>query len=410
MLPIPRGRISHTISDEVRWLLKAATSTLTDTAKVTDAEKSFATYVGRAHCVVFPYARTAIWSILKSLDLPVGSKVLLPPLTIKPILDVVIHLGLDPIFVDIDQYSACFDETCLVKALEERPSVAILTYLFGRIPDVERLTSLLRSRNVFIIEDFSQCLNGEFDGKKIGTYGDVSVYSASSIKTFDTFGGGFALTDSDEVAQILRRYEADLIEPSRKLLLKTILRNLGRNLASSRVVFSTVTFWLLQIFAVWNVSSIGKFTGRRSQEPLGSLPSEWFVRYSSIQAMVALHELPRVTSRDQMRISKVDLLRSLLNFKNELEEDSRRHHIYWQYVIVVKNFKDARRNLAHYGIDCATTSLVLLTNLPKYPNQKPTPVATRLYTSGVYLPCFHQLRESEVRRIAKAFNRIGDDR
>jgi dTDP-4-amino-4,6-dideoxygalactose transaminase len=50
--------------------------------------------------------------------------------------------------------------------------------------------------------------------------------------------------------------------------------------------------------------------------------------------------------------------------------------------------------------------LVLLTDLPKYPGQIDAPAARRLYERGVYMPCYHQLTESETHRIAAALHGI----
>jgi perosamine synthetase len=402
LLPLSRGRISHTVLSECGWFLRALASPLTDFKTVTKAEESFASYVGRQQCIVFPFARTAIWSTLKAQNLPRGSRIVLPPLTIKPILDVVVHMGYEPLFVDINPDTACFDEQNLRMAMTEKPAVAILTYLFGLVPDVGRLMQILREHNVFVIEDFSQCLNGEFDGQRIGTFGDVSVYSASSVKTLDTFGGGFALTDSQMIAKELRRYQAQLTAPKRVDLLQSIARNLLRNLASTRVVFATLTFWALQFVARRSPTLIGRFTGARSTEPLSDLPAAWFRQYTSVQAAVALRELPRVRSRDEKRVSQMEAIAASAHHLKRPRGQDGQKHVYWQFILYVDNFASAREHFAKLFIDCATTSLVLLTDLPKYPGQVETPVGRRLYELGVYLPCYHQLKDSESRRISAA--------
>jgi perosamine synthetase len=258
--PIARGRVAHTLLEDIRWLLAACFGRMHDGTVVAQAEASFAAHVGREHCLVFPFARTAIHMTLRSLGLQPGDRVLLPPMTIKSILDVVLDLDLEPVFVDIDPATASFDSGELSRALEQRPKVAILTYLFGLVPDLDELMGRLTDAEVFVIEDFSQCLNGRWRDRAIGTFGDVSVYSASSIKTFDTFGGGFLVTDD---------------------------------------------------------------AGRAA-------------------------------------------------------------------------------TLASRGVDCATTSLVLISDLKAYPYQGATPNGARLYRSGMYLPCYHQLREAEADRIAAA--------
>lgn len=405
-LPISRGRISHTLISEIGWLLRAFVTPLSKTETISKAESAFATYVGRKNCVVFPFARTAIWSTLKILNLPPGSRVVMPPLTIKPILDVVVHMGYEPLFVDIDPKTACFDEQKLLAAMPRKPAVAILTYLFGLVPDVARLTEILREHDVFVIEDFSQCLNGEFEGVKIGTFGDVSVYSASSVKTFDTFGGGFALTDNETLAAGLRKIQLQLEAPKRRDLLQSIIRNLIRNLASTRLVFATFTFWFLRVAARRSERAVGRFTGARSTEPLGELPTAWFRRYTAVQASVALRELPQVEKRDSKRVDRIAHLVSGAGLLDRPVGAEGQKHVYWQFIVYVDDFLEARERLAKFAVDCATTSLVLLTDLPKYPGQIDAPAARRLYERGIYMPCYHQLTESETHRISTALHGI----
>lgn len=406
MLPVSRGRISHSLISECGWLLRGLVGPLTAPKIIANAEFAFATYVGRRNCIVFPFARTAIWSTLKALDLPPGSRVVLPPLTIKPILDVVVHLGYEPLFVDINPDTVCFDEQKLLDVMPQKPAVAILTYLFGLVPEVSKLTQILRDHEVFIIEDFSQCLNGEFQGQRIGTFGDVSVYSASSVKTFDTFGGGFALTDNEKIAMELRRKQLQLAAPRRSDLVQSIVRNLVRNLASTRLVFVVFTFWLLRLASRRSQQSMGRFTGARSTEPLNQLPMAWFRRYTAVQAAVALRELPRVQKRDAQRVAQVESIVSQVNHVDRPSGNDGQKHVYWQFIVYVDDFVFAREHLAKSLVDCATTSLVLLTDLPKYPGQIETPTARRLYERGVYLPCYHQLRDSESHQVARALKSL----
>lgn len=406
MTPISRGRISHPIISEIGWLLRALVSRLDDPIQVKEAENAFANYVKRKHCTVFPFARTAIWATLRSLNLPMGSRVLLPPLTIKPILDVVIHLGMTPVFVDVDPETACFEETRLMESLKQNPKVAILTYLFGLVPNVGQIVKTLKEQDVYIIEDFSQCLNGEFNGKRIGTFGDVSIYSASSVKTLDTFGGGFAVTDNEVTAHALTRIQASLDKPVRFDLLKSVMRNLFRNIASNRIVFSLITFRLLNLLSRFSTNSLGRFTGRRSTEPLEQLPDAWFRKYTSLQARVAMSEIPRVLRKDQMRIGRIQKIVSSVKNVARPTGDFGQRHVYWQFIIYVNDFNSARQHFLGSRIDCATTSLVLLTDLPKYPGQVDTPNAKRIFELGVYLPCYHQLRDAEATRIAESLNAL----
>ena len=405
-LPISRGRISHTLFEDLVWLVRSVFSKINDSQTVTRFETTFAKYVGRKHCIVFPFARTGIHAVLKNLDLPEGSVVLMPPITIKPILDVVLDLKLVPVFVDIDQSTVCFSESALTDALKSSPRVEILTYLFGIVPDVEALCKTLRNAGVFIIEDFSQCLNGKFRGDQIGSFGDVSVYSASSVKTLDTYGGGFIFTDDDKMAKSLGDSQRELSKPSRSRLIKKVQTDLIRNFASQPIVFALLTFPVLRFLTWRGGSKLTKFTGDRDQQPLPSLPAEWFESYTSIQAKVGLQQLKQMEEKDTKRKSAINQINSSHNFKDRPIGKDGGENVFWQYIVYADNFPEFQKQLTSRGVDCATTSLVKISGLESYPFQGVTPNADRLYSNGVYLPCYHQLTKTEISRIANALSEL----
>ena len=405
-LPISRGRISHTLFEDLVWLVRSVFSKINDSQTVTRFETTFAKYVGRKHCIVFPFARTGIHAVLKNLDLPEGSVVLMPPITIKPILDVVLDLKLVPVFVDIDQSTVCFSESALTDALKSSPRVAILTYLFGIVPDVEALCKTLRNAGVFIIEDFSQCLNGKFRGDQIGSFGDVSVYSASSVKTLDTYGGGFVFTDDDKMAKRLGDSQRELSKPSRSRLIKKVQTDLIRNFASQPIVFALLTFPVLRFLTWRGGSKLTKFTGDRDQQPLPSLPAEWFESYTSIQAEVGLQQLKQMEEKDTKRKSAINQINSSHNFKDRPIGKDGGENVFWQYIVYADNFPEFQKQLTSRGVDCATTSLVKISGLESYPFQGVTPNADRLYSNGVYLPCYHQLTKTQISRISNALSEL----
>ncbi|MHC8440578.1 MAG: DegT/DnrJ/EryC1/StrS family aminotransferase [Candidatus Eutrophobiaceae bacterium] len=133
---VPRGVICHTIGDSIRYLFQSLFSSLSDESRIAEFEKAFASYCGRKHCVAFPFARTAIHAALQSLSLPRGSKIILPPITIKGIVDAVVDLGLIPVYVDLDLETACFRQDSLRAALDSSVKAAIITPLFGLVPDL----------------------------------------------------------------------------------------------------------------------------------------------------------------------------------------------------------------------------------------------------------------------------------
>ena len=100
-MAIPRTIVYHPIWFDVRnWFRTFRLGSITPAeaeARVRDFEDRFSEYYGVQDTIAFPFARTALYASLKSQDFEKGSEVLMPPITIKPMMDVVISLGLKPV-------------------------------------------------------------------------------------------------------------------------------------------------------------------------------------------------------------------------------------------------------------------------------------------------------------------------
>jgi len=397
---IPRGVIYHSVIQSVCYLARAFWMTLGDVGKVREFEAAFARYCERRHCVAFPFARTAIYSVLKSLKLPKGSEVIMPPITIKGIVDVVVDLGLVPRYVDLDPDTICFRMDDLRRKVNPATRAVIITPLFGLVPDMEAMMRLFRAHGVFVIEDFSQCLNGRFDGKRIGTFGDVGIYSSSSIKTLDTLGGGLAVIDDERLHEALRKEQVDLQPPSRKFLIKKAWLNLVRNTATTQPWFSLLTFPGLQLIRNRDPEAALKQTGHRDKNRLAKLPALWFCRYTSVQAGIGLANLGKVDADDAARVANVEFVKLRSGTERFPATTARSANVYWQLIMLSPDSVATQSFFADRGVDIATSSLELVCALNDYPNREELPEASRIYRNGIFIPCYPELSRVDMELVA----------
>ncbi len=78
------------------------------------------------------------------------------------------------------------------------------THLFGFPSDVPALRALILDQGVTIVEDAAQAMGETWEGRKLGTLGDVGFFSLGRGKAFSTVEGGVILTDRDDIAEVLR--------------------------------------------------------------------------------------------------------------------------------------------------------------------------------------------------------------
>jgi perosamine synthetase len=406
---IPRGTVYHEPVYDLMAAARLALARLDDPGAVARLEQAFAAYTGRAHCVAFPLARTAVWCALRALGLPRGATIVMPPITIKPMMDVALEVGLRPVFADLELERYGFDPGALDAAIRTSAARAVLlTPLYGLVPDMDALLAPCREHGVAVLEDFSHALNASWRGRPAGSFGDVAVYSSSTIKTFDSFGGGLAVTDDDGLARRMRALQAGLLPPSRAQLARCVALNAGRSLATRPSVFPWSAWPVLR----WSRARhpglyrwlSGYVEGHARPEP--TIPEAWRRRYSGFQARVGLERLPRVVAADARRVRNAELLLEALRGCPGLglpRPLSEARDVWWQLVVLADDPQGLVDGLALHGVDSATGNLDLISASPLYPEHcGDTPRAARLKHHGIFLPIQPELEPCDMTRIARA--------
>ena len=403
---IPRGIIYHRLFLDIQSLCSALFTKLEDQETIRLFETNFAFYNSCKYCTCFPYARTAIYFALKAINLPPGSEIIMPPITIKAILDVILYLNLKPVYVDLDVDTLCYDTHLLKESITQSTKAILITYLFGIVPNMDEIISTCKKNNLFIIEDFSQCLNGEYREKKVGGFGHVGVYSASSIKTLDLYGGGLLITNDSNLHQKLQKDKISLSKPSRLNLLQKITIDLIRNLATSKVVFHLITFPFIKLLSRVRPKSAIKHTGNRKKKPIKKLPQQWFCRFTSFQAKLGLKILNNISNTDRMRIHNVEWLKSKTSKLHYPKGVNHSKNVYWQFITYTSNSYKLQKHLQQFAIDTSTTSLEHIAHLELYPYKKTTCVAENIYLNGLFIPSYPGLSSNDLSRIAKAIDQF----
>jgi aminotransferase EvaB len=124
-----------------------------------------------------------------------------------------VESGLVPVFCDVDFHTRLVDADSLFTVLEQNTDtrVVVLTHLFGSpISGIQEIVDELHRRQILVIEDCSQAHGAEVNGLKVGTFGDIAVFSFYPTKNLGAFGdAGMIVTKSEtliEIARSLRQY------------------------------------------------------------------------------------------------------------------------------------------------------------------------------------------------------------
>ena len=182
--------------------------------EVQELEQQLSEYVGVKHTVSCANGTDALTLALMVLDVKEGDAVFCPTFTFFATAETIAFEGATPIFVDsnIDTFNICPAD--LVKRIEAviaegklKPKAIIAVDLFGLPADYPALRKIADKYGLKIIEDAAQGFGGEINGKRAGSFGDISTTSFFPAKPLGCYGdGGAIFTDNDEYAELLKSY------------------------------------------------------------------------------------------------------------------------------------------------------------------------------------------------------------
>ena len=160
-------------------------------------EEDMIKYLGVKYACALSSGTAALHLALKVLNVKKNDIVLCPSLTFAASANVILYEGGIPVFIDVDEESWTIDLIALELSIKKyRPKILITVNLYGQACNYEKILKLCRKNNVMIIEDAAESLGSEYMGKKLGSFGDISILSFNGNKIITTSGGGMILSDN----------------------------------------------------------------------------------------------------------------------------------------------------------------------------------------------------------------------
>jgi dTDP-4-amino-4,6-dideoxygalactose transaminase len=176
-------------------------------ARVIEFEAQFAQYIGTAEAVSCNSGTDALYLSLRALGIGAGDEVITVPFTFIATAEVVSAVGAKPVFVDVDPLTLNMDLMAIEAAITPQTKAIVPVHLFGQPVDMTRLMEIAKSRNLYVIEDCAQATGAAWQGKKVGSFGDVGCFSFFPTKNLGGCGDGGAIVVNDtSLAADLRMY------------------------------------------------------------------------------------------------------------------------------------------------------------------------------------------------------------
>jgi len=298
---------------------------------------------------------------LVCLDIKAGDEVIVPDLTFVATANAVRYTGATVITVDIDPESLCMDAGALERSITSRTKAIVPVHLYGHPANMDAIMSLAREHSIAVIEDAAEAHGAEFRGKKVGSIGDIGVFSFYGNKVVTAGEGGMLTTNSRELYD-QARYLRDHAMSAQK------------------------RYWHDQI--------------------------GFNYRMTNLQAALAVAQMERIDTFIAKRAEIMHWYREELKSHpplrlNRDEPGSKR--VYWMVCLEIPGLNDPLRDqlmkaLRELGVD-TRPYFYPISDMPMYCRSS-TPIAHRVSAEGINLPSYVDLTRDDVAEICSILLRV----
>jgi dTDP-4-amino-4,6-dideoxygalactose transaminase len=141
--------------------------------------------------------------------------VVIPAYTCFSVPAAVLAAGLRPVLCDIDASTFDFDHAQLARTLNRDTLCVVAHHLFGVPAAIDKIKALCAAQRIVLVEDAAQAMGAASSGRRLGTQGDVGIFSLGRGKNITCGSGGIIVTNSKPLAHAIARLYRPLTAASR---------------------------------------------------------------------------------------------------------------------------------------------------------------------------------------------------
>jgi len=171
---------------------------------ITKFEKEFASFCGTKYALSVSNATVGLHLSLVALGIDKDDEVIIPDLTFVATGNVVKYVNAKPVIVDIDPDTLCIDANGISKAITKNTRAIIPVHLYGHPADMNKINKIAKENNLLVIEDAAEAHGAEIDGRRVGGFGDVGVFSFYGNKIITSGEGGMITTNNKDLYERLK--------------------------------------------------------------------------------------------------------------------------------------------------------------------------------------------------------------
>jgi dTDP-4-amino-4,6-dideoxygalactose transaminase len=375
--------------------------------QIAQFEAAFAKRAGvpATQAIAASYGRMAFYYILKALELPPGSEIILPALTFWVVPELARVAGLTVVFADVDPATFTMDPAALERAITPATRAVVPTHLYGLPCDMDAIMAIANRHKLHVIEDCAHALGATFNDRPVGTFGDAGFFSFQTLKPLNCYGGGLALVRDLQVAQRVRAMAEREPWPDTKRIENRLL--VGR---LQRIFIKPWVFTISAFPILWVSSLIGAnpdvylWETIRSLRPLPDVYTERFPNVQAAIGLAALEQLDAWTDQTRRHARLMDETFGKLPGIQVPAAPTRRRHVYYQYCVYGPQRDELVVRCVRRGIDIETLHVDVCSDMELFADAAVVPPGApgaRRAAGAMQIPVYSTLTDAQAARVAR---------
>lgn len=176
------------------------TSRLSLGPKLEEFESRLASCAGVCHAIAVNSGTSALHLCLRAIGVQEGDEVIVPSFAFVAVANAAIYENAVPVFVDIEPETLNLDPDKIEAAITPRTKAIIAVHTFGRPARMDKILAIAKRHHLFVIEDACEAVGAEYNGQKVGSFGDAATFGFYPNKQITTGEGGAIVTRNPEIA------------------------------------------------------------------------------------------------------------------------------------------------------------------------------------------------------------------
>ncbi len=201
-IPLSSPDITHKEVEIINKVL--ATPFLSIGPEIKNFEKKMAGYIGTKYAIAVNSGTSGLHLCIKSLGIKDGDEVITTPFSFIASANSILFERAKPIFVDIDEKTLNMDASKIEEKITAKTKAILAVHIFGQPCQMDKIMEIAQKHNLAVIEDTCEAIGAEYKGRKVGSFGNVGVFSFYPNKPLTTSEGGMIVTNDENIAKLCR--------------------------------------------------------------------------------------------------------------------------------------------------------------------------------------------------------------